>query len=101
MLRKLAGRHNDLDVPKVLRVENSRAYPQPALLYLEYVEGATVREHLEDVLLPNLLGRQQQQEQQQQDAIARLHYHVGIALFAKARKEINDSILADFFNHIN
>jgi len=39
-----------LDVPKVLRVENTN-YPEPALLYLEYVDGTTVRDYLEDNVL--------------------------------------------------
>jgi TP53 regulating kinase-like protein len=42
-----------IDVAQVLRVE-SGSYPNPAVLYLEYIEGLTVRDYLEDEILPAL-----------------------------------------------
>jgi TP53 regulating kinase-like protein len=42
-----------IDTAQVLRVE-SGTYPNPAVLYLEYIEGKTVRDYLEDEILPEL-----------------------------------------------
>ena len=61
--KALGGSSSDnnsrIAVPAVLRVVDDR------LIYLEYIEGKTVRDHLEDDVLPQLSWGQQQQQQQQ------------------------------------